>query len=108
MIRLNVPVSIKCKTDKPGCHKDGSGHHHPMRIHPSNGCSRRHLPPEWLRGGVSSFRHPRYPERFRISLDVLGSRTAHAHPSGPSTSPANTPPNLPSLSLTPSNLTPPP
>jgi hypothetical protein len=34
MIRLNVPVSMKCKTDKPGRHKDGSGHHHPMRIFP--------------------------------------------------------------------------
>jgi hypothetical protein len=34
MIRLNVPVSMKCKTDKPGRHKDGSGHHHPMGIFP--------------------------------------------------------------------------
>jgi hypothetical protein len=25
---------MKCKTDKPGRHKDGSGHHHPMRIFP--------------------------------------------------------------------------
>src|SRR5437667_9494834 len=34
MIRLNDPVSMKCKTDKPGRHKDGSGHHHPMGIFP--------------------------------------------------------------------------
>src|SRR5438876_5259982 len=30
----NIPVSMKCKTDKPGRHKDGSGHHHPMGIFP--------------------------------------------------------------------------
>jgi hypothetical protein len=34
MIRLNVPVSMKCKTDKPSRHKDGSGHHHPMGVFP--------------------------------------------------------------------------
>jgi len=34
MIRLNVPVSMKCKTDKPERHKDGSGHHHPLRLFP--------------------------------------------------------------------------
>src|SRR5258705_13317588 len=32
MIRLNVPVSMKGKADKPDRHKDGSGHHHPMGI----------------------------------------------------------------------------
>jgi hypothetical protein len=25
---------MKCKTDKPGRHKDGSGHHHPMGVFP--------------------------------------------------------------------------
>jgi hypothetical protein len=34
MIGLNVPVSMKCKTDKPDRHKDGSGHHHPMGVFP--------------------------------------------------------------------------
>src|SRR5258705_1092016 len=34
MNRLNVPVSMKCKTDKPERHKDGSGHHHPMGVFP--------------------------------------------------------------------------
>jgi hypothetical protein len=34
MIRLNVPVSMKCKTDKPERHKGGSGHHHPVRVFP--------------------------------------------------------------------------
>jgi hypothetical protein len=34
MIRLNDPVSMKCKTDKPDRHKDGSGHHHPMGVFP--------------------------------------------------------------------------
>jgi hypothetical protein len=34
LIGLNVPVSMKCKTDKPGRNKDGSGHHHPMGIFP--------------------------------------------------------------------------
>jgi hypothetical protein len=34
LIGLNVPVSMKCKTDKPGRHKDGSGHHHPMGVFP--------------------------------------------------------------------------
>jgi len=31
-------------------------------------------PREWLRGGASSFRHPHYPERFRIPLNnIFGS-----------------------------------
>src|SRR5258707_6637490 len=34
MNRLNVPVSMQCKTDKPERHKDGSGHHHPMGVFP--------------------------------------------------------------------------
>jgi hypothetical protein len=38
LIGLNVPVSMKCKTDKPERHKDGSGHHHPVRV-PALGCS---------------------------------------------------------------------
>jgi hypothetical protein len=25
---------MKCKTDKSGRHKDGSGHHHPMGVFP--------------------------------------------------------------------------
>jgi hypothetical protein len=25
---------MKCKTDKPERHKDGSGHHHPMGVFP--------------------------------------------------------------------------
>jgi len=25
---------MKCKTDKPERHKDGSGHHHPMEVFP--------------------------------------------------------------------------
>jgi hypothetical protein len=33
-IGLNVPISMKYKTDKPERHKDGSGHHHPMGVFP--------------------------------------------------------------------------
>ncbi len=34
IVGLNVPVSMKCKTDKPERHKDGSSHHHPMGVFP--------------------------------------------------------------------------
>jgi hypothetical protein len=34
MIRLNLNVFAKRKTDKSKRHKDGSGHHHPMRVFP--------------------------------------------------------------------------
>jgi len=82
MIRLNVPVSINARPINPAATKDGSGHHHPMRIHPSNGCSRRHLPPEWLRGGVSSFRHALWdslePEQFVACCSTLTDRAIAA------------------------------
>jgi hypothetical protein len=34
MIRLNLNVFAKRKTDKSKRHKDGSGHHHPMGVFP--------------------------------------------------------------------------
>src|SRR5258706_3326225 len=34
MNRLTVPVSMKCKTDKPERHKDGSGHDRAMGVFP--------------------------------------------------------------------------
>jgi hypothetical protein len=38
-IGLNVPISMKYKTDKPERHKDGSGHHHPMGGIPNRAAS---------------------------------------------------------------------
>jgi hypothetical protein len=34
LVDRRVPVSMKCKTDKSGRHKDGSGHHHPVGVFP--------------------------------------------------------------------------